>query len=303
MKTPQLKSRAKLPVEVRRALELIVSNVMAFDRLAFRIDHPAPDIPIARIDPLCAKIKVLDCRSLPFHPTWQTEIRIFQPSPDALLELEKSIGTRHRVRLNYVELALDWLVDDRDAADLLRSFTLKHMRVPHMRAPVIFEERTAYFARRSSPDRAKNARNVVLYADRASELWPARHLFSPCCHLEHRLQGVDTLARHGLLSLSDCIQFDHLAYWAEHLRLFSLPSKVELGRWLDPENIDVSGTALAKRSDRLLAAYYHADTFVLQNCCRDNPTIDSVLRPVANTPFIGNGDVTPLQCDKEPWGH
>ncbi|WP_232354762.1 hypothetical protein [Burkholderia pseudomallei] len=261
-------------------------SVTGFDRLTCWIDHPAPDIPVSIVQQHCGEMTITNCYSRPFHPVWQTEVKIFQPSPEALIELQRALGSRHRIRMGYAELAFDWLVADRNAADMLYRFILKHMRVPYLRHAVTFAEETAYFAPRAADDLSKSARNAVLYADRPSKLWAARQDCSPCCHLEHRFQGVDTLAQHGLLSLEDCIRFDHRAYWAEHLRLYRLPSKLELGRWLNPNSIDVSDTALTKRADRFLGRYSYGDIFVLQDCWRGNPSIANVLTPINNAPFL-----------------
>ncbi|MFM0504284.1 response regulator [Paraburkholderia caffeinilytica] len=288
MKLPQRKSPATIPVEVRRVLDLILSSVMAFDRLTCWIDHPAPDIPIAQIKPHCADLKVLNCRSSQFHPVWQTQVQILQPGRQALIELQRAVGARYRVRLSYAEPALDSLVNDRNAAETIRLFMLKHLRVPYMRHAVRFEQATAYFARRASTDGKKTARNLVLYADGTSKLWPLRELKSPCCHIEYRLQGVDTLAEYGLLSLTDCIRFDHQAFWTENLRLFRLPSHVQLGRWINPKTGDVTDTALANRAKRFFARYSHGDAFVLQDCWRETPRIAHVLTPVDNKLFFAN---------------
>ncbi|RQQ31938.1 hypothetical protein [Burkholderia stagnalis] len=285
------KSHTKRPVEMQRALDAIMRTATGFDRLTCWIDHPAPDIPVPLVRRYCGKMTITNCYSRPFHPVWQTEVKIFQPSREALIELQRALESRHRIRMGYAELAFDWLVADRAAADMLYRFILKHMRVPYLRHAVTFEEGTAYFAPRTADDLSKNVRNVVLYADRPSKLWAARQDHSPCCHLEHRFQGVDTLAQRGLLSLEDCIRFDHRAYWAEHLRLFRLPSKVELGRWLNPDSIDVSGTALANRADRFLDRYSHGDTFVLQDCWRENQSIANTLTQIDNALFFM--DVTP----------
>ncbi|MBJ9732222.1 hypothetical protein I5695_25920 [Burkholderia cenocepacia] len=279
-------THTKQSVAVRRACDAITRSVTGFDRLTCWIDHPAPDIPVSLVQQHCGEMTITNCYSLPFHPVWQTEVKIFQPSREALIELQRALRSRHRIRMGYAELAFDWLVADRDAADMLYRFILKHMRVPYLRHAVTFEEGTAYFAPRAADDLSKNVRNVVLYADRPSKLWAARQDRSLCCHLEHRFQGVYTLAQRGLLSLEDCIRFDHRAYWAEHLRLFRLPSKVDLGRWLNPDSIDVSDTALAKRTDRFLGRYSYGDTFVLQDCWRGNPSIASVLTPIDNAPFL-----------------
>lgn len=286
-----MQSPAKWPVEVQRTRDGITRTAAGFDRLTFWVDHPAPDIPVSRVQRYCGDVTITNCYSLPFHPVWQTEVKILQPSREALIELQRALESRHRIRMGYAELAFDWLVASREAAYVLYRFIVKHMRVPYLRHAVTFEEETAYFAPRAAHDLSKNVRNVVLYADRPSKLWAARQDRSPCCHLEHRFQGVDTLAQRGLLSLEDCIRFDHRAYWTEHLRLFRLPSKVKLGRWLNPDSIDVSGTALAKRADRFLDRYSHGDIFVLQDCWRENQSIANMLTQIDNALFFM--DVTP----------
>ncbi|SDG51164.1 hypothetical protein SAMN05216466_103608 [Paraburkholderia phenazinium] len=286
MKTLEEKSHAKLPVEVRSALDAIMRSVMAFDRLTLWIDHPAPDVPVARIAPHCKEIQVLTCQSLRFQPTWQTQVRLLQPGRQALIELLHALRSRHRARLSYIEPALDWPVADRPTAQMLERFLLKHLRVTYMRQAVEFEEGTAYFARRADHDGMKNARNIVLYADRKSKLWPARDSNSSCCHVEYRFQGFGTLAEQGLASLEDCINFDHYTFWVENLRLFRLPSNVELGRWLNPKNPEVTGSALGKRANLFLDNYRHGNAFVLQNCWRENAFIANAVTPLDNTLFL-----------------
>ncbi|CAJ0724931.1 MULTISPECIES: hypothetical protein [Ralstonia] len=286
MKTRLRTPPSKLPTEVKDALGLIKRVVTGFDRLTFWIDHPAPRIPVSGIERHCANLKVNAGKSLLFHPVWQTEIEIFQPSREALSVLVQAIGTRHRVQLSYSELALDWLVESRAAAYAIRNFLLAQMYVPYLRHDVTFAKTTAYFAPRADKNSLKSARNVALYDDSTSKLWAARQLRSPCCHLEHRLQGVETLAASGLLTLADCVDFDHRAFWAENLRLFRMPSKGDLGRWLDPDNADVSEAALRKRADRFLNQYRHNEAFVLQDCRREYPDIDKLLLPLANELFL-----------------
>jgi hypothetical protein len=266
---------------------LVETTVMGFDRLKFWVDHPAPDIPVSQIRRHCRKLKVRECSSRPFHPAWQTEIDILQPGCEALRQLEIIVGTRHRVQLRYAELAIDWLVRDVKAAVELQAFFLNHLRVPYLRHDVRVEEGTAYFGPRADDEGQKRERNLVLYADRPSKLWDAGSgPDSPCCHLEYRFQGVHVLAQHGLLSLAGCVGFDHLDFWRRHLLLFHLPSKRELGRWINPACADVSPTALAKRADRFLGRYMHEDMFVLQDCYLDNRQIDKILEPLSSQPFL-----------------
>ncbi|WP_133647764.1 hypothetical protein [Paraburkholderia flava] len=284
------KPHTKRPVDIRRTLDAIERTVMGFDRLTIWTDHPAPDIPVDAIQQHCRKLEVKDDYSLAFHPVWQTEIKIFQPSRQALIELQRALGPRRRTTVRYAEVALDWLANHRSAAQVIYDFVLERLHVPYMRQPVVFEEGTAYFARRSSVDGSKNGTIVAMYADRVSDLWPAHQLPLPCCHLEYRLQGAETLAQYGLLSLPDCIGFDHQAFWREHLRLFRLPKKLDLGYRLAPENTDVSKEALRKRANRILDHYRHGDAIVLQNLWRENPVIDDLITRIDNSPFIN--DVT-----------
>ncbi|CAE6706324.1 hypothetical protein [Paraburkholderia nemoris] len=287
MKQNRLKPKITSPVKVHRAHDSIVSTEMGFDRLTLWTDHPAPDTPSRALQQHCRKLVVKSGRSLQFNPAWQTEIKIFQPGRQALVELQAALGPRCRTLVRYAEPAIDWTASDYDDAEVLYYFILEHLRVPYMRQPVKFKEGTAYYARRASRDGTKTGTNVVMYADRPSKLWAARRLALPCCHLEYRLQGVETLVQHGLLTLSDAIDFPHQAFWGENLRLFSLPKKVELGYHLAPDNANVSGTALTKRANRLLDRYRHGEAIVLQDCCRELPIVGSLVTSVDNAPFIG----------------
>ncbi|PLZ03037.1 hypothetical protein CY652_06910 [Burkholderia sp. WAC0059] len=287
MKSTKVKLPTKEPRETREALDAFERAVSGFDRLTLWINHPAPDIPVHVIEPHCRKLVMRSGRSLKFNPEWQTEIKILQPSRCALIELQAALGPRRSTCVRYAEPALDWLTNNYDDAKVIYDFVLEHFRVQYMRQPVKFKEGTAYFARRASHDGTKTGTNVVMYADRVSKLWPARGLDQPCCHLEYRFQGIETLAQHGLLSLSDCIDFDHHAFWRANFPLYKLPKKVELGYRLAPDKANVSDTALTKRANRLLDRYRHGDALVLQDCWRENPIISDLVTSIDNAPFIG----------------
>ena len=286
MKTQPHTPRSKLTTDVQRALDVIEQTVAGFDRITLWVDHPAPHVPVSKIKRCCADLKVNEGSSLLFHPVWQTKIELFQPSCGALSALDEALGTRHRTRLSYTELAIDWLVGNRTAAYTVRNFLLAHMYVPYFCHDVAFMGTTAYFAPRTESSWAKRARNITLYDDYLSKLWAVRQLHSPCCHLEYRLQGVGTLADYGLLTLSDSIQFNHHAFWRTHLRLHCLPKMVELGRWLDPDRANVSDAALRKRANLFLDQYRHNGTLVLQDCRREHPEIDDMLLPLSNAWFL-----------------
>ncbi|WP_281718922.1 hypothetical protein [Pandoraea apista] len=277
---------AKGPVEIRRALDLIERAVMGFDRITVWTDHPAPDIPVHLIKQHCRDVTVRNCNSQKFHPLWQTEIYVHQPTRQALVELQSALGAGRRTSIQYAEVAIDWITRDCVAAGFFYDFVLEHLRVPYMRQPVRFEEGTAYFARLAARNGKKVGTNVVMYADEPSKLGAPALVDQPCCHLEYRFHGIETLAQHGLLSLSDCVDFDHHTFWLENLRLYVLAKKVELGRRLAPDGTLVSDVALTKRANTLLDRYRCGDVVVLQDLWCEQPLIAKLVTRIDNSPFI-----------------
>jgi hypothetical protein len=278
---------SRLPTEIRDVLDLITDKpVMAFDRLRFYVDHPSPNIPLAQIRRYCNDVQLIACNSPPYQPMLQSRVELFQPNTEALNVISHAIGSRYSVRLTYAEIAVDFMTRTIDDAALISRFMLEHMTAPHLRHRVVHEGQTSYFAPRTMASNKATPHNVVMYADRPSKLWPVAHLEQPCCHLEHRLTGSSALEHYGLFSLSDCIAFDHERFWLENFHLHQLPSKTDIGRWIDPSNCDVSGTALRKRADQFLNRYRHGDTVVLQNCLNEHPEMKPLLRPIDNALFL-----------------
>ncbi len=259
---------------------------MGFDRITILVDHPAPEISHRKITQHCRKLEILDSNSQKYHPGWQTIIRLYQPTRRALIELQAQLGPRCRTYVRYAELAFDLITSGFRSSGIIHDFMLEHFRLPYVRQSVWFEKGTAYFARRASSDGKKVGANFVIYSDKPSKLKRFRDKGQPCCHLEYRFQGVEMLAQHGLLTLSDCIDFDHQAFWRDNLRLYMLPKKVELGRRLDPRGTQVSDTALTKRANTLLGRYRYGEAVVLQDLWREQPLIAKLVKPIDNSLFI-----------------
>ena len=277
----------RLSTEMLNVLNLIIARpVMGFDRVSFVMDHPSPDIRLPLIGRHCNSITLKPCEPQKYHPMWQSHVDLFQPSAQALNLICQFIGNRYRVSLNYAEIAIDFLTETSGDAAEVHRFMLEHMTVPYLRHDVTHMGGTAYFAPRSMSSGTATPHNVVIYSDRPSKLRSVAYLCQPCCHLEHRLVGLAEMENHGFFSLTDCAQFDHEAFWHKNLHLSQLPAKVDLGRWLDPENSNVSGTALRKRADKFLDAYRYNGTLILQDCLHDNGDLKPLMRSIKSADFL-----------------
>ncbi|SDG97578.1 hypothetical protein SAMN04487926_101480 [Paraburkholderia steynii] len=276
-------SRSRLPRDIQNALELIDHAGAAIDRLKFSIDHPEPNLP-APLMKHRIPLEVARNGARKYHPVWQSKFDLLQPTIGQLRAYVNAIGPRYRVALNEIELNLDWMTGTAEAAMQLRDFVLARLLVPHLRDPVNVFNQTVYFGPRADGNGHKRPQNFVTYADKPSKLNG-----QPCCHLEWRFCGPAALGDIGLFSLDDCIAFDHRGFWAERLRLFALPSKADIGRWLNADNLGVSPTALTKRADRFLDPYRQDGGFILHNCRIEHRDIDAILKPVDNTLFLPQG--------------
>ncbi|PCE27057.1 hypothetical protein BWP39_09730 [Paraburkholderia acidicola] len=277
---------SRLPSSTRAALALIKSNVTGFDRITVWIDHPAPDVPLRRIARYCNGKPVIDGgKSLARHPMWQTRIELFQPAPAAFGILRQALGGIAS-KVTYAEVAIDWITRDGDDAVALQCYLLRHLHIAHLRHPVSFHAGTAYYSPRSSDQAERHHRNVALYADRPSKLWPAATTCPPCCHLEYRFSGTDACRAVGLNTVSDCAAFDHPRFWSRSLTLFDF-RKTDIGRIVAPDP-DVSGSMLRRHADAFLEQHAYGGDPVLQNCVVSNREIVRVLQPLDQQHFLAN---------------
>jgi len=283
---------SRLSAQTQRALELVIDRVCMFDRLTIEVDHPDPirkDIETA-IQKQCADLKIHRGQSARFQPNWQTKIELYQPSKKALHMLAEGIKD-HRTKVNYVEIACDWITQDSVAAQTLYRYLLAHVYVNGMRQGITFYQGTAYFKKRVNEVGTRHAKNVVLYADKPSKLFNARTRGRHCCHLEYRFTDRQAAASIGLLTIGDCTEFRHRAFWLKHLQLYKF-KKIDVGRVVSPEDTNVSGTILRRRADDFLDQHSHGGTYVLQDCViewRDtiSPSdLKQLLQPIDNRRFF-----------------
>lgn len=270
---------SRLPQRTLKILPLIRERVRSFDRLTLRIDNASPDLPLKRILQSCKRISLASCKATTYHPVWQSELQIFQPRVDALKILSEAIGTRYRSELVYAELACDLIADSVTDAAHLQQYILQHLLVPSFGRKVAFDHETVYFNSRASSQGVRNAHSIVIYADKPSKLGSASKTKMDCCHIEYRLAPSKLATLAGLYCIHDCVDFDHQAFWTEHLRLFSF-QKSDLGSLLgDPSS---SGTARRNRATTFLQDASHNGAPVLQNCLEELPSMRTILRPIDN---------------------
>lgn len=271
---------SRLPREIQEARARIRRTITDFDRLKFRTNHPEPHMPVELRNYMVEPENLRNNKNK-FQPVWQSKFDLLQPTTELLREFIAAIGTRYRVELCEAELNMDWITRTTQDAKKLQEFVLERVIATNLREPVYIDEGTAYFARLKDGNGNKRPRNFIIYADK-----PSKRANAPCCHLEWRFCSPATLASIYLYSLEDCINFDHHNFWTEHLRLFSLPSLADIARWLEQDSADVSAKTRRKRANAFKDQYRLHGAFILQDCRRENPTIDKILTPVDNALFI-----------------
>ncbi|MFM0191365.1 hypothetical protein PQR25_36770 [Paraburkholderia nemoris] len=274
-------------MQIRTALQNIEDIAPGFDRLTIWIDHPSPDLPVEDIRKHCGNISVMPCKSVKYHNVWQTQIELFQPSSTALKALRNTTGHRYRTKLSYAEIALDWITSDEAQARELWTFFVTHFKLQSSRHHVQFFGDTAYYKPRSVEQSGRNACNLVVYPDRPSKLNVPNTVGKPCCHLEYRLSHPAMIGKvASLFTVADCVAFDHQRFWQQHLTLFEIPSKADLGRILQRNKAHTSEAAHRKRAATFLDKRTHDGIYALQDCVLDFEVVSRILKPIDNHHFL-----------------
>lgn len=214
------------------------------------------------------------------HAQWKLKIVILQPTARCLELLNRATGNHIATQLTYVEIACDLNANSAEQALRWRNDLMSKARMKSQRGTVVLEEcgTTFYFGSRNN--RKKLRANVqAVYADKPSKLKNARPVENdrPCLHIENRTSGATALAAHGIVSLSDLIQFDHQRFWNEHLIVYALPGVTKLGRILAEHfntDISISDTALVKKAHVWRKRYQIRDKFIMHNAIVANRGIE-----------------------------
>lgn len=255
--------------------------IFGYDRIILYTDHPeVPSALVDRLEKHCTSV-VARVEQMPFQARWKSKLDVFQPTARGLGILNKSLGNNITAQLYYVEIACDAPANSEKQALEWRKKFLESARMRSQGQPVVCDKSitTYYYGRRTTEKGTRRPNVLAVYADKPSKINNAKpdEGMPPCLHIEWRATGVNTLARYGIVSLTDLIQFGHEQFWGKHVRMHLLPKPTELGRLLAKvcgDDPNVSGSALRKRAARWKEKYTIDGNFIMHNACMPNALDD-----------------------------
>ena len=262
----------------------IYPSAFGFDRIHLWLDCPELPMQQTDLERHCGAVEVR-AQQMPYNARWKCAIELRQPSLEALILLRAAVGHDVSVLLTYGEIALDFLCDDEKQANAMAKAFLRAAKMRYQREVVTAYDTTYYFGRRSDANGKRQGHVLAVYADRKSKLAAARKTLSKpkCLHIEWRASGSASLAKIGLVSLDDLINFCHCCFWQANVRMYESPRKTELGQMLHALSgsmREVSDTAHRKRANAWLNRHAVNDHFVLHNGLAATPGLHRKLRSI-----------------------
>jgi hypothetical protein len=215
-------------------LEKIVDVLPYIDRMVIWFgDKPAFDLK--KLESMCAGIKknkvgfmrYYDKKAgkTRFNHRWKYKLELIQPNKNAIRYLKKM--TKCLYMINYVEIALDYIVrTDKDLNEVRNFFERHWVKKWHGKQKIIRKgseiyswdseygnrEATTYYCSR------KSSVNCLMYSDRTSKIND-----KPCCHLEVRISGRAAVKRAQLHEYDAFLGKKFFKnFWEKRLELFSI---------------------------------------------------------------------------------
>lgn len=256
------------------------------DRVTFWLDRPVSKAELKELEEHCTCLKVTTDQPK-FQANRKCKLELFQPTRKCLRFLRQILSAEINADPTYVELARDVTLPESARMELLAEF-LGAAKVPNQRSCFIKYEGTFYCGSRAG-NGGRDGSVLAVYIDCPSKINNARPDADAmaCFHVELRLSGKAALAKHGIRSLDDLVNFEHKQHWQTSLKFYVLPSKTELGRLLAAccgGRADASDTAYLKRANRWLAKHSLDGQFVLHNALKATPKL---ARYLAETDWNG----------------
>jgi hypothetical protein len=253
--------------------------VFGLDRVTFWLDRPVSEAEFKELEEHCTCLTVMT-EQPKFHANRKCKLELFQPTRKCLRLLRQILGAEINADPTYVELARDVTLPESIRMELLSAF-LGVVKVPNQRACFIKYEGTYYCGSRAE-NGGRDGSVLVVYIDCPSKINNARPDADAmeCFHVELRLSGKAALAKYGIRSLDDLINFEHKQHWPTSLKFYVLPSKTELGRLLaacSGGSADVSDTAYLKRANRWLDKHSIDGQFIMHNALKATPRLERYL--------------------------
>lgn len=267
-----MKTTTKFKQSVINATTKKTKNVDGFDRVTLYLDHTELPIEKNLLKQHCTKLKVKPM-FMKNNPRWKLKVVLFQPTTECLRLLCDALGNIIGAIITYVEIARDTFANNSEQALNSRNNFLESATMKYQRQTVVRHESTWYYGRRSDEEGNKRGNVLAVYADKPSKLNNARPApdATPCLHIELRVTGSAALARLGIVTLTDLIEFDHDQFWNNNITFFKLLKPTALGKLLAKiadADIGISGTALRNRANRWISKNSIDGQFVMHNGLR-----------------------------------
>jgi len=253
-------------------------SLYGIDRLTMWVDVP---LQINRLPFTLSSEPSVTSRRMRMNPQWKSKIGLSQPTHADLVKIHDALAGYTQLMPNYVEFKIDILASSAAEACSLRNRLISAARFMHVQHRISAFKTTLYVGKRSSRAGSQGTRKgshvIAAYYDKPSKDLRATKYADqpPCMHFEHRLVGASALAKHGISSLEDLLNFDHEAFHNRMQRMHILPSQTKLGELLASvaSPCSLEGPALRKRARTWKAQFMVDGAFCLHNALRDRPEL------------------------------
>ena len=175
--------------------------------------NPSADARYAILPNIAARVGYRHAKTgtLFFNPKLKQRLQLRQPKFEALQFL---IERGDRVHLNRVEIALDWIFEERDQCNGAHKFLSRyHVKSHHYKQGIRFvgDADQGINTRYSGPRTARNL--LVLYSDKVCKSTGELDT----THSEWRIRSPDALKRVGISSVKDLLKIDPHEFWNKRL--------------------------------------------------------------------------------------
>jgi hypothetical protein len=263
--------------------------VRGFDRIDFWIDRY--DLPQALKGFVARGVLKIVCRgTMKYNARFKMKLSVPRIELSTLQEIVAALGHEVAISIAYVEVFFDATIERSKERRAIKCALLTSLKMRCQRQPATEYKETWYFGRRGL-NGTKSSHVVAIYDDKPrKDFAGAREIESikracRCLHIEWRATGSNNLARIGIRTFQDLLEFDHLAFWNRDVRMYRLPRKAALGQLLresEGKTSEVSGSALRALANRWVERYSHNDKFVMHNALLKTPNL---ARKLKSTPF------------------
>ncbi len=261
--------------------------VIGFDRIDFWIDRS--DLPHALLSFVDrGLLVVISTNAMKYNARFKMKLSIPRVKRSTLKKIVAALGHEVAVSIVYVEVFFDVTVERLDVWSDIKSELLTSLKMRCQRQPATDYKSTWYFGRRRL-SKTKSSHVVAIYDDKPRKAFAdARQIDSRkrarrCLHIEWRTTGSNNLARIGIRTFQDLLDFDHLAFWNRDARMYRRPPKITVGqalREIKGKTNEVSKSALRALANRWVHRYSCDGKFVMHNALLETPKLARKLKSV-----------------------